>query len=98
LVVEQRAKEIGIEHFGGRDLRRTCAKLCRKNGGTWSRSSFLLGHASIQTTERYLGSEQELAVAVNDSAGSKASLNWHNGPQQRPSGPQRTSGLEMAEI
>jgi integrase len=47
------------------DLRRTCAKLCRKNGGRpWSRSSFLLGHASIQTTERYLGSEQDIIVAV----------------------------------
>jgi hypothetical protein len=30
---------------------------------------FLLGHASIQTTERYLGSEQEIAVAVNDNLG-----------------------------
>jgi len=30
---------------------------------------FLLGHSSIQTTERYLGSEQEIAVAVNDSLG-----------------------------
>jgi hypothetical protein len=32
-VVENWAKEIGIEHFGAHDLRRTCAKLCRKNGG-----------------------------------------------------------------
>ena len=31
---------------------------------------FLLGHSSIQTTERYLGSEQEIAVAVNDAIGS----------------------------
>jgi hypothetical protein len=30
---------------------------------------FLLGHASIQTTERYLGSDQEIAVAVNDNLG-----------------------------
>jgi len=27
------------------------------------------GHSSIQTTERYLGSEQEIAIAVNDSIG-----------------------------
>lgn len=34
---------------------------------------FLLGHLSIQTTERYLGSEQEIAVAVNGGlAGSTA--------------------------
>jgi integrase len=31
-VVEQSSKQIGIEHFGAHDLRRTCAKLCRKNG------------------------------------------------------------------
>ncbi len=29
-VVEQSSKQIGIEHFGAHDLRRTCAKLCRK--------------------------------------------------------------------
>jgi hypothetical protein len=30
---------------------------------------FLLGHSSIQTTERYLGSDQVIAVAVNDNLG-----------------------------
>lgn len=68
-VVEQSAKEIGIEPFGAHDLRRTCAKLCRKAGGDLEQIKFLLGHESIQTTERYLGSEQEIAVAVNDSLG-----------------------------
>jgi integrase len=68
-VVEQSAKEIGIERFGAHDLRRTCAKLCRKNGGDLEQIKFLLGHSSIQTTERYLGSEQEIAVAVNDNLG-----------------------------
>jgi integrase len=68
-VVEQCAKKIGIEHFGAHDLRRTCAKLCRKNGGDLEQIKFLLGHSSIQTTERYLGSEQDLAVAVNDNLG-----------------------------
>jgi integrase len=68
-VVEQSAKEIGIEHFGAHDLRRTCAKLCRKNGGDLEQIKFLLGHSSIQTTERYLGSEQDLAIAVNDNLG-----------------------------
>jgi len=66
-VVEASARELGIEHFGAHDLRGTCAKLCRKNGGDLEQIKFLLGHASIQTTERYLGSEQELAVAVNDN-------------------------------
>jgi integrase len=68
-VVEQSANEIGIEHYGAHDLRRTCAKLCRKNGGDLEQIKFLLGHSSIQTTERYLGSEQDLAVAVNDNLG-----------------------------
>jgi Phage integrase family len=59
----------GIERFGAHDLRRTCAKLCRKNGGDLEPIKFLLGHSSIQTTERYLGSEQDIAVAVNDNLG-----------------------------
>ena len=68
-VVEQAAKQIGIERFGAHDLRRTCAKLCRKSGGDLEQIKFLLGHSSIQTTERYLGSEQEIATAVNDNLG-----------------------------
>lgn len=68
-VVEQAAKEIGIERFGAHDLRRTCAKLCRKAGGDLEQIKFLLGHSSIQTTERYLGSEQDIATAVNDCLG-----------------------------
>jgi hypothetical protein len=35
---------------------------------------FLLGHSSIQTTERYLGSDQEIAVAVNYNLGL---LSWN---------------------
>jgi len=65
-VVERCAKEIGIKEFGPHDLRRTCANLCRKSGGDLEQIKFLLGHSSIHTTERYLGSEQEIAVAVND--------------------------------
>ena len=68
-VVTAAAREIGIERFGAHDLRRTCAKLCRKAGGDLEQIKFLLGHSSIQTTERYLGSEQEIAIAVNDSLG-----------------------------
>jgi integrase len=68
-VDEQSSKQIGIEHFGAHDLRRTCAKLCRRGGGDLEQIKFLLGHSSIQTAERYLGSEQEIAVAVNDNLG-----------------------------
>lgn len=68
-VVESSAKEIGIQHFEAHDLRRTCAKLCRKNSGDLEQIKFLLGHSSIQMTERYLGSEQDIAIAVNDNVG-----------------------------
>jgi len=54
------------ERFGVHDLRRTCAKLCRKSGGDLEQIKFLRGHSFIQTIERYLGSQQEIAIAVND--------------------------------
>lgn len=49
--------------------RSICAKLCRKAGGDIEQIQLLLGHASIQTTERYLGTEQNLDFAVNDVLG-----------------------------
>lgn len=42
-VVTEAAKEIGMEKFGAHDLRRTCAKLCRKAGATWNRSNSFWG-------------------------------------------------------
>ncbi len=50
-VVERTAREIGTERFGAHDLRRTCAKLCRKAGGHLEPIKFLLGHSSIQMQE-----------------------------------------------
>jgi site-specific recombinase XerD len=35
-------------------------------GGELEQIRFLLGHASVQTTERYIGSKQKLQNAVND--------------------------------
>jgi hypothetical protein len=43
--------------------------LCHRNGGDLEQIKFLLGHASIETTEHYLGSEQEIAAVVNDNLG-----------------------------
>ena len=63
------AEEIGMKRLGAHHLRRTCAKLCRKSGGDVEQIRLLLGHSSIQTTERYLCSEQEIATAVNDNLG-----------------------------
>ena len=43
--------------------RRTCARLCHLAGGELDQIQFLLGHVSIQTTERYLGCKQKLRRA-----------------------------------
>jgi integrase len=66
----QYGSTIGV-HIGPHDLRRTCAKLCRKHGGELEQIQMLLGHASIQTTERYLGTKQDLTDAPNDHMGLK---------------------------
>jgi integrase len=58
-----------IEKLAPHDLRRTCARLCHLAGGELDQIQFLLGHVSIQTTERYLGCQQKLRVAVNDTLG-----------------------------
>jgi integrase len=68
-LVMRYAKATDLGKLAPHDLRRTCAKLCRKAGGELEQIQLLLGHASIQTTERYLGTEQSLAHAVNDSIG-----------------------------
>ncbi len=68
-IVVQYARETSLGKLAPHDLRRTCAKLCRKAGGDLEQIQLLLGHASIQTTERYLGTVQNLTVAVNDDLG-----------------------------
>jgi len=49
-----------------RHERGTGAKLCHDRGDELEQIQFLLGHASVQTTERYLGCEQNLGRPVND--------------------------------
>ena len=66
-LVREYAAQIGIGELAPHDLRRTAAKLCRSKGGELEQIKFLLGHESILTTERYLGSDQDLKNAVNDA-------------------------------
>jgi integrase len=68
------ARRAGIERFAPHDLRRTCARLCYVAGVELEQIQFLLGHVSIQTTERYLGCKQKLRVAVNDHRGIEPEL------------------------
>jgi integrase len=57
----------GLPDIAPHDLRRTTAKLCRAAGGELEQIQLLLGHSSVQTTERYLGTKQDLAHAPNDA-------------------------------
>ena len=41
-------------------------RLCHGAGGELEQIQFLLGHVSVQTTERYLGCKQNLRHPVND--------------------------------
>jgi site-specific recombinase XerD len=51
------------------DLRRTFAKLAHKGGAPIDQIQLSLGHESIQTTEEYLGVEQDLTDAPCDHLG-----------------------------
>jgi len=68
-VVREYAMKAGIDKLAPHDLRRTCARLCYAAGGELEQIQFLLGHVSIQTTERYLGCKQRIQGAVNDKIG-----------------------------
>jgi integrase len=68
-IVKGAAKGAGIKDLAPHDLRRTCARSCHLAGGELEQIQFLLGHASVQTTERYLGCKQKLSQAVNDNLG-----------------------------
>ena len=68
-VVRAGCSKCGLENVAPHDLRRTCARLCHVSGGELEQIQFLLGHVSVQTTERYLGCKQRLSNAVNDNIG-----------------------------
>ena len=72
-IVVQQGRTIGIS-VRPHDLRRTCATLCRRQGGDLEQIQLLLGHSSVQVTESYLGTQQHLAEAPND----RIPIRWHD--------------------
>jgi len=66
-MLQQYATDAGVPGIAPHDCRRSCAKLCRAAGGELEQIQLLLGHASVQTTERYLGTKQDLVNAPNDA-------------------------------
>jgi integrase len=74
-LLQQYAAAVGVPGIAPHDLRRTCAKLCRAAGGELEQIQLLLGHASVQTTERYLGTKQDLVNAPNDGIKLRVSAN-----------------------
>ncbi len=66
-LIKPYAEAAGVPGIAPHDMRRTCAKLCRAGGGELEQIQMLLGHASVQTTERYLGTKQDLVHAPNDA-------------------------------
>ncbi len=57
------------EGIAPHDLRRTFAELAHKGGSPIDQIQLFLGHDSIQTTEKYLGVEQDLTDAPCDHLG-----------------------------
>jgi site-specific recombinase XerD len=53
--VKPYAEKIGLKSIAPHDLRRTFAKLAHKGRAALEQIQRSLDHASIQTTERYLG-------------------------------------------
>src|SRR5207245_697485 len=60
-IVREAASRASIDKLAPHDLRRSCARLCHLAGGELDQIQFLLGHVSIQTTERYLGASRSWA-------------------------------------
>jgi site-specific recombinase XerD len=73
-IVKEAANRVGVAKLAPHDLRRTCARLCHASGGELEQIQFLLGHVSVQTTERYLGCKQRIHSAVNDRIGIEPQL------------------------
>jgi integrase/recombinase XerD len=72
-LIKEYGKAIGHPELAPHDLRRTFAKLANRGGAALEDISQTLGHASLQTTQRYLGLELNLDNAAPDRVGLKMS-------------------------
>jgi site-specific recombinase XerD len=68
-IIVRYAEELQKKGVAPHDLRRTFAKLAHKGGAAIDQIQLSLGHESIQTTEDYLGVEQDLTDAPCDHLG-----------------------------
>jgi site-specific recombinase XerD len=68
MIVQTYAHQLGIQ-AAPHDLRRTSAKLAHKGRAALEQIQLSLGHATILTTERYLGVRQDLNDAPCDHLG-----------------------------
>jgi site-specific recombinase XerD len=68
-IVVSYAEKLEKQGIAPHDLRRTFAKLAHKGGSPIDQIQLSLGHDSIQTTEKYLGVEQDLTDAPCDHLG-----------------------------
>jgi site-specific recombinase XerD len=68
-IIVRYAEELKKKGVAPHDLRRTFAKLAHKGGAAIDQIQLSLGHESIQTTEDYLGVEQDLTDAPCDHLG-----------------------------
>ncbi len=72
-IVVSYAGKLENQGIAPHDLRRTFAKLAHKGGSPIDQIQLSLGHDSIQTTEKYLGVEQDLTDAPCDHLGLRIS-------------------------
>jgi site-specific recombinase XerD len=73
-VVREYGEAIGVPGLAPHDLRRTYAKLAHKGHALVEQIQLSLGHASVTTTERYLGVRQDLTDAPCDHLGLKVEM------------------------
>lgn len=64
-------REMGLASVAAHDLRRTFAKLAHKGGADLAQIQLNLGHDSLETTQKYLGSK----LSYSDSAADHLGLN-----------------------